>query len=153
MVNPQAGLAFDTEGVDSHQLAQPPAPALDSATRAAEAVELYWMALARDVPFTQYGLEPITQGSIADLNRVSAFDGVKPVTARNLFRLGLGGSVFSDLIGPYVSQFLLIPFSEGVIPIDHKIRTYRSLANGGRDFPGRASLVPAGSPTVPYEPN
>jgi hypothetical protein len=36
-----------------------------SAERADEAVELYWMALARDVPFTQYGLEPITQGAIA----------------------------------------------------------------------------------------
>ena len=92
------------------------------------------MALARDVPFTQYGQEPITQGAIADLNRVSAFGGVKPVTAQNLFRLGLGGSTFRDLIGPFVSQFLLVPFSMGVIPIDHKIRTYRTLANGGRDF-------------------
>jgi len=56
------------------------------------------------------------------------------VTAQNLFRLGLGGSTFRDLIGPFVSQFLLVPFSMGVIPIDHKIRTYRTLANGGRDF-------------------
>jgi TAT (twin-arginine translocation) pathway signal sequence len=134
LVNPQASLAFDTEGVDSHQLTMPPAHALDSAERAGEAVELYWMALARDVPFTQYGEEPITQGAIADLNRVSAFPGVRPVTAANLFRLGLGGEQFSDLIGPFMSQFLLIPFNEGVIPIDHKIRTYRSLSDGGRDF-------------------
>ena len=134
LVNPQARLAFDTEGVDDQQLVIPPAPGVASAERAAEAVELYWMALARDVPFTQYGLEPITQGAIADLNRVSAFDGVTPVNAQNLFRLGLGGPTFLDLIGPYISQFLLVPFSEGVIPIDHKIRTYRSLANGGRDF-------------------
>ena len=134
LVNPQASLAFDTEGVDSHQLFEPPSPALDSAERAAEAVEVYWMALARDVPFTQYGQEPITQGAIADLNRVSAYPGVKPVTAQNLFRLGLGGPQFLDLIGPFVSQFLLVPFTEGVIPVDHKIRTYRSLANGGRDF-------------------
>jgi len=134
LVDPQAGLAFDTEGVDDQQLVIPPSPGVASAERAAEAVELYWMALARDVPFTHYGLEPITQGAIADLNRVSAFDGVTPVTAQNLFRLGLGGPTFHDLIGPYVSQFLLVPFSEGVIPIDHKIRTYKSLANGGRDF-------------------
>jgi hypothetical protein len=134
LVNPQASLAFDTEGVDSHQLTMPPAHTLDSAERAAEAVEVYWMALARDVPFTQYGEEPITQGAIADLNRVSASIGPSPVTAANLFRLGLGGEQFSDLIGPFISQLLLIPFNEGVIPIDHKIRTYRSLANGGRDF-------------------
>ena len=134
LVNPQASLAFDTEGVDSHQLTMPPAHTLDSAERAAEAVELYWMALARDVPFTQYGEEPITQAAIRDLNRVSAAVGPTPVTAANLFRLGLGGGEFSDLIGPFMSQFLLVPFNEGVIPIDHKIRTYRSLADGGRDF-------------------
>jgi hypothetical protein len=71
-VNPQASLAFDTERVDSHQLTMPPAHTLDSPERAGEAVELYWMALARDVPFTQHGEEPITQTAIADLNRVSA---------------------------------------------------------------------------------
>jgi hypothetical protein len=134
LVNPQASLAFDTEGVDSHQVTMPPAHTLDSAERAAEAVEVYWMALARDVPFTQYGEEPLTQAAIADLNRVSASTGPTPVTPANLFRLGLGGEQFSDLIGPFISQFLLVPFNEGTIPIDHRIRTYRSLANGGRDF-------------------
>jgi hypothetical protein len=134
LVNPQASLAFDTEGVDSHQVTMPPAHTLDSAERAGEAVELYWMALARDVPFTQYGEEPITQAAIADLNRVSATPGPSPVTADNLFRLGVGGRQFSDLIGPFMSQFLLVPFNEGVIPIDHKIRTYRSLSDGGVDF-------------------
>jgi hypothetical protein len=134
LVNPQASLAFDTEGVDSHQVTMPPAHTLDSVERAGEAVELYWMALARDVPFTQYGEEPITQAAIADLNRLSATPGPTPATAANLFRLGLGGRQFSDLIGPFMSQFLLVPFNEGVIPIDHKIRTYRSLSDGGRDF-------------------
>jgi hypothetical protein len=134
LVNPQASLAFDTEGVDSHQVTMPPAHTLDSAERAAEAVEVYWMALTRDVPFTQYGEEPLTGAAIADLNRVSAATGPTPVTAANLFRLGLGGEQFSDLIGPFISQFLLVPFNEGTIPIDHRIRTYRSLADGGRDF-------------------
>jgi hypothetical protein len=134
LVNPQASLAFDTEGVDSHQLTMPPAHPVDSAERAAEAVEVYWMALARDVPFTQYGEEPLTQAAIADLNGLSTSIFVTPVTAANLFRLGLGGGQFSDLIGPFISQFLLVPFNEGVLPIDHKIRTYRSLADGGRDF-------------------
>src|SRR5262249_35733961 len=31
LTNPQAGLAFDTEGLDAHQLVQPPAPAFTSA--------------------------------------------------------------------------------------------------------------------------
>ena len=55
LVNPQAGLAFELEGIDSHQLGIPPPPAFSSAQQAGEAIELYWMALARDVPFSEYG--------------------------------------------------------------------------------------------------
>jgi len=47
-----AGLAFDLEGPDSHACSIPPAPRFDSAEEAGEMVELYWIALARDVPFT-----------------------------------------------------------------------------------------------------
>lgn len=53
LANPQAGLAFDIEGADSHLLVTPPAPGVASAWRAAEAVELYWQALLRDIPFSQ----------------------------------------------------------------------------------------------------
>jgi hypothetical protein len=59
LVDPQAGLAFDLEGTDSHRLAIPPAPTLASAQRAGEAVEDYWAALLRDVPFSQYGSHPL----------------------------------------------------------------------------------------------
>ena len=51
LVNPLAGLAFDLEGTDSHQLAIPPFPSLASRDLADQAVELYWMALCRDVNF------------------------------------------------------------------------------------------------------
>jgi len=51
LTNPQAGLAFDMEGPDSHALVQPPAPAFASREQAAEISENYWMALLRDVPF------------------------------------------------------------------------------------------------------
>ncbi|MGB8324338.1 MAG: hypothetical protein WCE52_15370 [Candidatus Acidiferrum sp.] len=54
LVNPIAGMAFDLEGTDSHQLAIGPPPALASQTRADDMVELYWMALCRDVNFTDY---------------------------------------------------------------------------------------------------
>ena len=40
-------------------------------------VEDYWMALARDIPFSQYGNEPITAAAIADLNKLSDFRGPK----------------------------------------------------------------------------
>jgi hypothetical protein len=54
LVNPQAGLGFDPQGPDAAAVTLPPAPSIDSAQAAAEAVELYWMALCRDVPFTTF---------------------------------------------------------------------------------------------------
>src|SRR6266850_5214119 len=53
LTNPQCGLAFDMEGPDGHALVQPPAPAFASREQAAEISENYWMALLRDVPFSQ----------------------------------------------------------------------------------------------------
>jgi hypothetical protein len=68
LVNPQAGLAYDLEGIDSHQEATNPAPAFASADEAAEAVELYWMDLARDVPFISYDTDPTIAAAVTDLN-------------------------------------------------------------------------------------
>jgi hypothetical protein len=111
LTNPQAGLAFDMQGADSHHLAQPPAPAFSSAEEAGEMAENYWMALLRDVPFTQYNTDPLAAAAAADLSRMSDFRGPKvggQVTPATLFR----GLTAGDLIGPYISQFLLknIPF-------------------------------------------
>jgi hypothetical protein len=89
LVDPQAGLAFDIEGTDSHQMEIPPAPALASAERAGEAVEVYWQALLRDLPFSQYGTSPLAAAAIADLNALSDFRGPRAggvVTAGTLFR-------------------------------------------------------------------
>ncbi|MCE0487223.1 hypothetical protein [Ornithinimicrobium sediminis] len=47
LVNPQAGLAYDLEGLDGPALAMPPPPRIDSLEVAAEVAELYWMALLR----------------------------------------------------------------------------------------------------------
>jgi hypothetical protein len=52
LTDPQCGLAFAMEGVDSGNSFEPPCPAVASQERADEAVENYWMALLRDVPFT-----------------------------------------------------------------------------------------------------
>src|SRR5437667_12439136 len=67
LTNPQAGLAFDMEGPDSHALVQPPAPAFAGREQAAEISENYWMALLRDVPFAQYSSNPIANAAAADL--------------------------------------------------------------------------------------
>lgn len=55
LTNPQAGLAFDLEGSDAQAVTIPPAPRIDEAENSAEMGELYWMALARDVHFREYG--------------------------------------------------------------------------------------------------
>ena len=50
LVNPESSFAFELEGLDSHQVSCPPAPQVSSVQAADEMVELYWQALARDVP-------------------------------------------------------------------------------------------------------
>jgi hypothetical protein len=122
LTNPEAGAAFSLVGADSHHIAIPPAPRLDSAEQAAEAVELYWMALARDVPFTQYDTDPIAQAAAADLSKMSDFRGPKvstKVTAGTLFR----GVTPGDVAGPFLSQFLLKPVAYGPQLIDQRVRT------------------------------
>jgi hypothetical protein len=129
LAGPQGGLAFDLEGTDSGQLTIPPSPALASAERAGEMVEDYWMALTRDIPFSQYGREPITAAAITGLNKLSDFRGPRvngAITAGTLFR----GLTPGDLIGPYLSQFFLLPVSFGTLNITQQYNTYLT----GRDY-------------------
>ncbi len=133
LVNPQSGLAFDMEGLDSHQFLQGPPPAFASAQRAAEAVELYWMALLRDTNFTQYASDSLAQQACAELSSLSGLNVSKvngQVTPATLFR----GLTPGDLYGPYVSQFLMQPIEYGAIAIDQTFRTYLPLNNGGTDY-------------------
>lgn len=122
LINPQAGLAFDLEGADSHALAIRPAPAFASAENAGEIVENYWMALLRDVPFEEYATHPLAAAAIADLNRLSDFRGPREngqVTAQTLFRANLPGIA----TGPWLSQFLWQDCPYGANIIEQHIRT------------------------------
>lgn len=112
-IGPQGGLTFQLEGADTADVTLPPAPALSSSQRAGEMVEAYWHALCRDVPFSSYGTEPLSQAAVADLNNLSNFQGPKingQVTAQSLFR----GFTASDLVGPYLSQLFLMPTGFGL---------------------------------------
>ena len=133
LVDPQAGLCFDLESVDVSQNAIPAAFALASAGRAAEAVESYWQALARDVPFSQYGSDPTAQAAAEELSGFAAFMGPRDsggnVTGATLFR----GFTAGDLVGPYVSQLFLQPFSYGAIPFTGYL-TDLPLSAGGSDY-------------------
>jgi len=121
-VNPQAALAFVLEGPDSHHLGMVATPALSSARTAGEMVELYWQALTRDVPFSEYDSHPLTAAAVADLSRLSDFHGPKvsgQVTPATLFR----GETAGDLVGPYISQFLWKNVPYGATPIIQRILT------------------------------
>ncbi|HUF72231.1 MAG TPA: vanadium-dependent haloperoxidase [Gammaproteobacteria bacterium] len=122
LVNPQAGMAFDLQGTDSHQFTQPPAPEFASAWRAGEIVENYWMALLRDVNFTDYDHHPLAVAAADDLSRISDYRGPREggrVTPQVLFRDPLPGA----LAGPYVSQFLLKPAPFGGEFVERRMRT------------------------------
>lgn len=129
LVNPMAGEAFDLEGTDSHQLTIRPAPSITSAEGMGEEIELYWTALLRDVPFTDYATHPLAAAAAADLSLMSDFRGPKiggQVTPATLFRQNTPG----DLNGPYISQFLLYRVPFGVQVIDQRVQTQAA----GNDF-------------------
>jgi hypothetical protein len=116
--DPQSGLAYDLEGIDSHQLAIPPCYAFRSAGAIAEIAENYWLAVCRDIPFNDFESNPTTTAAAADLNQFAAFDGPRDadgqVTVKTLFR----GLTPGDLAGPWLSQFLVydVPYGAQKVP-------------------------------------
>jgi membrane-associated phospholipid phosphatase len=115
LVDPQAGLAFDLETCDPSQNSIPPFATLTSKNLASQMVEAYWMALTRDVPFSQWDSDSTVAAACTELTGLSAFTGPRidgQVTAQSLFR----GFPQTDVLGPYVSQFFIQPFTYGVLP-------------------------------------
>jgi hypothetical protein len=136
---PQGGLAFDLEGLDSHATVIAPSPSVASAQTAAEAVEHYWGALLRDVPFTEYGSSSLAARAVEDLNDLSYVSGGSnneypaPVTVENLFR----GQVYQgdgNVLGPYLSQFMVQPTALGVQPLPQLLQTFLPVGGGGSEF-------------------
>ncbi|MEE1939097.1 vanadium-dependent haloperoxidase [Streptomyces sp. TRM 70361] len=133
LVNPQSGLGFDLQGPDPQAVTVPPAPRVDSAWHSAEAVELYWMALLRDVPFTDFGRSDLAEEAAAELSRLSDFRGPRQggtVTWATLFR----GDTRGDLAGPYLSQFLLRDIRYGTLLIPQRLDTLEHPKDHLTDF-------------------
>lgn len=146
LTNPQAGLAYSGEGPDPAAVnlnlfrrpprSMRPAPRIDGKAvsdgfgnqtlaheNTAEMIELYWMALMRDVHFAEYlgsgdPFNPPAGWPTGNLARMAAEDldrykecfaepypraGNGTVGPQNIFR----GSAPGDNVGPYISQFLL----------------------------------------------
>jgi len=131
LTNPQASLAFSLAANDGWINAIPAAPEFASAQTAGEMVELYWTVLVRDIPFSAFSSSATVASAVDDLNTLTAFRGPKVgglVTAETFLR----GNTEGDLIGPYVSQFLLQKIPYGTQTLHPEIEV--PLPGNGNDF-------------------
>jgi len=140
LANPQAALAFQLEGADSHHLALPPPPALASIEEGGEAAEFYWQALTRDVPFSDYATDGLIAKTVVDLNLFPNFAGI---TADTVFR----GETPGDRVGPYISQFLWKPIPFGATTVEQKYRTTVSGDNYMTDYASWLAIQNGQPPT------
>ncbi|MGG5820090.1 hypothetical protein [Falsiroseomonas sp. HW251] len=156
LLNPVGSFAVSLSGADATRFALPPTHRLDSAGRAAEAVELYWQALLRDVSFAEYRDDTAHPGILAaveELNRLAEFDGPRAngrITPGSLFR---GNALYVDtrdasgrsarsvpihgvLDGPPVSQFLLrdAPYAAQVVPAQLRPLTARDFLTDSTEW-------------------
>ena len=136
---PEGAYAFDMEGADSRQFGNaaspanqsndvlvPPAPPLASAWYGAELVELYWGSLLRDIAFTDYPNNPIANMAAQELTGMPYYAGPRDPSGNVTPELLMRGTFPGETIGPYVSQFMLIPTAFGSQPISQQWITYQS---------------------------
>lgn len=150
LTNPQAGLAHDQLTHHPAGYAMPPAPTVLSTTTAAEMIELYWMALLRDIPFDKMAIDSSLKvvdiaaaeiqarfheaiadtadaGHLATGIDVPGAAGELPaINRQNIFRLGLPG----EELGPMISQFFVRDIQFGTQTINQRQRPYKK----GDDF-------------------
>lgn len=133
LINPQAGLAFDLEGPDAWAVTIPKAPCVDSTEAAGEMIELYWMALLKDVNYTEYSSHDRTLEAAGELSHLTCFKGPKVegrVIPETLFR----GITPGDRKGPFLSQFLLKDIPYGSLKISQRQKTVVSRLDYMTDY-------------------
>lgn len=137
--NPLAAFATGEIFPDPSVFRLEPPPSIQSTDMAAEMIELYWMALLRDVPFVELAavpghtasaladLDTALQASTGQLTRGHGGDFATTLDASTLFR----GTGPGEDVGPLVSQFWLrdIPYGTQTI-------SQRQLRYPGRKRPG-----------------
>ena len=147
--NPEAATSYAAYGFDPNDVWGPKPPAFDDPVTGAEMIELYWMAILRDVRFSAYSDNDDAQEAAEELahefSKASGehnpgsddtdrlpplYDGPTDDTGdpdpEKLFRDDLPGV---DR-GPYISQFLLRDFTRGIRERDNRQRSYVE----GEDF-------------------
>lgn len=131
--SPLAGAASEEHGPDPQQMEMIASPSIYSKSTAAEMIELYWMAVLRDVPLSELADHTLINdainelstkfsegvGEIGDEGRLRLgldlphTNGTLNITAKTIFRSGLPDEEY----GPLVSQFFLrdIPYGTQTI--------------------------------------
>lgn len=103
--------------------------AVDDPKHACEMIEVYENALLRDVPFNTFNDQNNVNNdvqrallSLTNYNNLSSYTGPtnseNKITGQELFR----GNGKDELIGPYVSQYLVLPYSYNGLEIEQKYR-------------------------------
>ena len=130
LANPQGGFRYIFAGLDGHATRINPAPEFRTAAAAVEMAEVYWLALTRDIPFSQYRSNRFIEAAINDMTRIDQdvfpFFQKGNLTTDTIFR----GETPGDLVGPYISQFLWKDVPYGPTTIEQ--RYYAPLP--GMDF-------------------
>ncbi len=135
---PQGSYAFDLSCADSAVFgnapffndpaglpAVPPFDQITSPQYGAQLSEMYWSSLIYDVPFTEYASNDIANQAAAELTSYgAAYRGPKnaqgKVTPDLLFR----GAFPGEALGPYMSQFMLVPTMFGTQAMDQKMQNF-----------------------------
>ena len=168
-VNPTAGWAVDVEASDMCFHSIPAPPAVDSDEEAAEALELYWMAVLRDLPFGLWNDDANIQQAIQELRSAKMYinrsgdvnsapigkNGYVTNPDLDVARLFRGGELFvSDPIrerrGPYISQFLFQDIPYGTLQISQK-QIYASAYQDYLTTPEEWRAVQNGEPRDPMQ--
>jgi PAP2 superfamily len=116
LVNPLAAYAWEGDPLAKEVIQLPPFPKLDSIELAEQALELYWMALLRDVPLWDYARNSLVRDALAELRKTKLN---AEATPEALFRLNSPG----EKSGHYISQFLWMTVPYGAHITYQKYRT------------------------------
>ena len=118
-----ASSSFNLMGTDSSVYSPPAFYHVDTEEGSFEMAEVYGKSLLRDLSFAQYEqMAPIATVNkvINSLNSYSTKTTApvvgQNITGKTLFR----GSGVDETVGPYISQFLLLPFEYGNLSIEQK---------------------------------
>ncbi len=138
LVDPQASWYNVNIGAKYTDIISKPPPSIKSKEFAAEMIELYCMALLRDVSFNKWDKDHSVDMILLELNKVKKYllapiDDNK-ITANVLFRGNLGNKV---KCGPYISQFLYhdIPVGAQSVSQKYKCAYNKKKMNPRNDFP------------------